>query len=641
MTAASKTCPTCGLEAPPEAAVCPHDGAELVGGDEGTLIRDPLIGQPVGEYRVRRRIGSGGMGIVYEAVHPIIGKRAAVKVLKPELAEDPDLMERLLSEARAIASIQHRSVIAIFGFGQLPDGRHYMVMEYLDGEPLDFMVHRVGKLPLLEALTVFDSILAGLGAAHAVGVIHRDLKPSNVILVPQPDGSREVKVLDFGLAKHARPNEVTPQTVAGRVLGTPEYMAPEQARGLPISARTDLYAAGVLAYELVVGEVPFSGPSPVEVMLKHLNDAPPRPSAKDPTLPRAFDELIGRLLAKDAAERPASAEEVRGLIARITNPVPTAKLRPSRPRTNAEVRGIPPPPAQQPGRGFERTEPMGRTLSEADSDAPKAVDATMRELPQVAAQTDAVKAHDPSLPAVDQVQTSKALPRLDDKRPSPRATPYEGGGLVPVAPTARLATELEVPKSPSTLRTEELRQPPSPGPIIGLALGGVALVAILTWALWPGSPSGVDEPAPLPKPPPALSVDPVNAKTERATGNLPPEVDPTPPDTPPQPPTVVVPVPSVSPTPSADAGAAVAKAVEPRPPARDAGPSAKADPHSQKALLARIKDLERQLGSPRDSLAAAFLNDFKADLKAKPSAAERRRIAGELDEWESKFLNSR
>jgi serine/threonine-protein kinase len=211
----------------------------------------------VGEYTVRRRIGAGGMGIVYECVHPIIGKRAAVKVLKPELAENPDLMDRLLSEARAVASIQHRSVIDIFGFGRLQDGRHYMVMEYLDGEPLDFLLHRVGRLPLAEAMDIFDAILSGLGAAHAVGVIHRDLKPSNVILVPQPDGSREVKVLDFGLAKQARPNEVTPQTVAGRVLGTPEYMAPEQARGLAIGPRTDLYAAGVLAYELVLGQVPF------------------------------------------------------------------------------------------------------------------------------------------------------------------------------------------------------------------------------------------------------------------------------------------------------------------------------------------------------------------------------------------------
>lgn len=591
---------------------------------EGTILTE--------RYEVLDLAGRGGMASVYRARDRSTGEVVAVKVMA---TTDPSDLARFDREARVLMRLDHPHVVTYRGRGVTEEGRPYVVLDWLEGENLADRLAG-GLPPLGRAIELVAKVARALGHAHAQHVVHRDLKPSNVFLVGP--GYDDPRVLDFGVARVLAGTKLV--TRSGTALGTPAYMAPEQARGLPISARTDLYAAGVLAYELVVGEVPFSGPSPVEVMLKHLKDAPPRPSAKDPTLPPAFDELIGRLLAKDAAERPASAEEVRGLIARITNPVPTAKLRPSRPRTNALVRGIPPPPAQQPGRGFERTDPMGRTLSEADSDAPKAVDATMRELPQVAAQTDQVKAHDPSLPAVDQVQTSKALPRLADKRPSPRATPYEGDGLVPVAPTARLATELEVPQSPSTLRTEELRQPRSRRPIIGLALGGVALVAILTWALWPGSPSGVDEPAPLPKPPPALSVDPVNAQTERATGNLPPEVDP-PPDTPPQPPTVVVPVPSVSPTPSADAGAAVAKAVEPRPPALDAGPSAKADPHSQKALLARIKDLERQLGSRRDSLAAAFLNDFKADLKAKPSAAERRRIAGELDEWESKFLKSR
>jgi serine/threonine-protein kinase len=547
----------------------------------------------VGEYTVRRRIGAGGMGIVYECVHPIIGKRAAVKVLKPEIAEDPDLMERLLSEARAVASIQHRSVIDIFGFGRLQDGRHYMVMEYLDGEPLDFLLHRVGRLPLAEAMDIFDAILSGLGAAHAVGVIHRDLKPSNVILVPQPDGSREVKVLDFGLAKQARPNEVTPQTVAGRVLGTPEYMAPEQARGLAIGPRTDLYAAGVLAYELVLGQVPFSGAGPVEVMFRHIHDPPPRPSALDPSLPPVFDELIARLLAKDAAERPASAEEVRSWVARIRNPVPTAKIRP--PRTQANVEGrrlsVPAPPTP---RGEERTVPAAQAIPEGDSSAP-ATDATLRELPQVGARAE---------------------------------------------PAAHVASEPTVPADPAARPTEvAVRAPRSWGPLIGVGALGAVLAGVVLWTAWPSSP--VREVAP--KPPPALSVDPAHAKAERAVGNLPPEAA--------LPPALAVPSPPVKGAP-VEATAPVAM----QQPAFDAGPQApvtevtaspidptpaKADPFSHKALMARVRNLERRLGPAADPVAGAFLNDLKAGLMNKPSLAERRRIAGELDEWESRFLQSR
>ncbi|MEW5743180.1 MAG: protein kinase [Myxococcota bacterium] len=636
MTAAApKTCPTCGLDAPPNATHCPHDGAVLVSGDEGTLIRDPLLGQTVGEYEVRRRIGAGGMGIVYECVHPIIGKRAAVKVLKPEVAEDPELMERLLSEARAVASIQHRAVIDIFGFGQLPDGRHYMVMEYLDGEPLDFLLHRVGRLPLLEALSILDSILSGLGAAHAVGVIHRDLKPSNVILVPQPDGSREVKVLDFGLAKQARPNEVTPQTVAGRVLGTPEYMAPEQARGLPIGPRTDLYAAGILAYELVLGQVPFSGASPVEVMLQQVNDAPPRPSAKDPSLPPAFDDLIGRLLAKDASERPANAEEVRMLVARIRTPTPTNKVRPSRPKTNAEGRG-PLAPAPHPPLPADRTEPAGRTLPEMRAESVQ-VDTTLRELPRVAGKTDEVRAHpvEGPLPPIDQAATARALPRLTERRE--RATPSDA------LPAVRSASEKAAPHVASPPTTSEVPAPRSKALFIALGVAAGLVVAVAIWAILPSTPPQPEKPVP------ELSVDPANARTERAIGNLPAGAEK------PRLPAPVVKSAPVDPTPAIDAGAAVAtetprpavvapvptvvQTEEPRPAAVDAGTPAKPDLFTQKVLLARVREFEKRLGE-RDLMAAAFLDDIKGRLQGKPSAAERRKLARELDEWESRYLKS-
>jgi len=272
----------------------------------------------VGEYVVKGLIGEGGMGVVYEGLQPVIGKRVAIKLLKKDFAQDPEEARRLLEEARSVNQIGHRGIIDIFSFGTLPDGRQYFVMEYMVGVPLSQHVKKHAPLLPQDVLQIVDEIAAALGAAHNAGVIHRDLKPSNVFLVSSPDGSSYVKLLDFGLAKQAQfARGETPQTRASRVLGTPEFMAPEQARAEPVGPKTDLYALGVVTYEMLTGSLPFDAPTAFEIVNMHLNVPPEPPSSREESVPPELDQLVLKLLEKSASDRPPTAEVVRQEIKRI------------------------------------------------------------------------------------------------------------------------------------------------------------------------------------------------------------------------------------------------------------------------------------------------------------------------------------
>ena len=215
---ASRSCSTCGHSVPEGALACPHDG---------TLVPDALVGQHLGEYVVRRHIGSGGMGIVYEGEHLTIGRKVAIKLLRQELSQGAQA-RGLLAEARAASAIRHRGIIDIFGFGQQPGIGQYLVMEYLEGSPLDELIQARAPLPLAEAIALLGEVLDALSAAHAVGVIHRDLKPSNIFVARQSNGTESIKVLDFGLAKRS----TTPQgTAAADALGRHRRHAPVHGSG--------------------------------------------------------------------------------------------------------------------------------------------------------------------------------------------------------------------------------------------------------------------------------------------------------------------------------------------------------------------------------------------------------------------------
>ncbi|WP_375770804.1 serine/threonine protein kinase [Archangium gephyra] len=277
---------------------------------ESTVRKDIMVGQRIGEYVVRRRIGSGGMGVVYEGEHPVIGRKVAIKIIRPDSSEGVRARD-LVGEARAVSAIRHRGIIDIFGFGTLPGIGQYLVMEYLNGRPLDEVILDRAPMQPSEVIRLIIEVLGALSAAHAVGVIHRDLKPGNIFLVLESNGSEYVKVLDFGLAKQGTtPNGPTPQTRASMIVGTPEYMAPEQACGQPVSPRTDLYAVGIILFEMLTGRLPFRGDSPMHVAIQQVQAQPPSPDSLVEGLPQELNDLVLRLLAKEPEQRPASAEAV-------------------------------------------------------------------------------------------------------------------------------------------------------------------------------------------------------------------------------------------------------------------------------------------------------------------------------------------
>jgi eukaryotic-like serine/threonine-protein kinase len=292
------------------------------------LAVDLKPGDQVGEYLVSQKIGEGGMATVYGAVHPIIGKKAAIKVLAPWLSADTDQVERFVQEARAVNAIGHVNIVDVFAFGQLSDGRCYFIMEWLQGRTLYDLMYD-GRPPLDVTLDVLDQTCEALEAAHEKGIVHRDLKPANVFLVPARGGRLGVKLLDFGVAKLTHPLEGSvatqgPHTESGKVVGTPDYISPEQARGQPVDGRTDLYALGVMAYELVIGRRPFVAPSFLDVLRMHLETPPQPPSELWPEIPSALERLILWLLEKKPDKRP-TVMEARELIRELRGtPVPVA-----------------------------------------------------------------------------------------------------------------------------------------------------------------------------------------------------------------------------------------------------------------------------------------------------------------------------
>ncbi len=280
-----------------------HTGGEPTALGSGD--RELVEGDTVGEYVFRDQIGKGGFGTVYRAGHPLIGKEVAIKVLSRRYSSDEGIVSRFVAEARAVNQIRHRNIIDIFAFGQLEgDGRHYYVMELLDGAPLDVHLEQVGRMALVDAIPVLRSIGKALDAAHAKGIAHRDLKPENIFLVRDPDGSIFPKLLDFGIAKLLSARTGLHKTRTGAPIGTPYYMSPEQCRGRDVDHRTDVYAFGCVAYELLTGDVPFDGTDYMDILLAQLNDEAPAPSVKVPGLPASVDASIAWMLRKDPAQRP-------------------------------------------------------------------------------------------------------------------------------------------------------------------------------------------------------------------------------------------------------------------------------------------------------------------------------------------------
>jgi serine/threonine protein kinase len=304
-------CPDCG-HSQPDAGACPTDQTQLVARGD-----DLLVGIQVGAYRIAKLLGVGGMGRVYKGVHPGIGSRVAVKVLSRECADRPDLVERFFSEARAVNLIRHESIVNVLDLAQLPDGRPYIIMEYLDGAPLADLIGKRGPIPLGGLARLIAEVLDALSAAHQKGIVHRDLKPDNIYVTP----AGRPKVLDFGIAK-LRPELGGSSTQTGSLLGTPHYMSPEQALGRPVDLRTDIYAMGVILFECATGRRPFVAESLFDLLRRHVDEPPPPPRSLRPDMPPAFEQVIMYALAKDPAHRFQTCTDLATALMQATAGLP-------------------------------------------------------------------------------------------------------------------------------------------------------------------------------------------------------------------------------------------------------------------------------------------------------------------------------
>jgi eukaryotic-like serine/threonine-protein kinase len=254
-----------------------------------------------GRYRIVRRLGAGGMANVYLAEDQELGRRVAIKILNDRHANDEQFVERFRREAKNAASLSHPNIVSIYDRGKA-EGTYYIAMEHLDGRNLKELLVARGPAPPRIAIGYVRDILAALEFAHRHAIVHRDIKPHNVLV----DRDNRVKVTDFGIARAG----ASQMTEAGSIVGTAQYLSPEQARGTTVDHRSDLYSVGIVLYELLTGEVPFSGDTPVEIAMKHLSAQPPLPSARRPGVPHELDLVVARALAKDPAERYQTAEEM-------------------------------------------------------------------------------------------------------------------------------------------------------------------------------------------------------------------------------------------------------------------------------------------------------------------------------------------
>ena len=291
-----KLCPRCEEAFADDAGFCPFDGQALA------RSADPFLGRTLSaRYRLVRRLGSGGMAVVYLARHVIIERLSAIKILRQDLAMNPAHRERFLREARAVNRINHPNIVQITDFGE-DSGLTFLVMEYFDGEPLTLALGE-GPMPPRRAVRIAAQIAAALGRAHELGVIHRDLKPDNV-LVRTVDGDDFVKLTDFGIAKIVDAPSIT---FSEQRFGTPGYIAPEYVQGAPASASGDLYALGVLLYQLLTGQLPYDARYAADLLVLQLREDPVKPSARVDGIPPGIEALVLQLMARDPAERPRDA----------------------------------------------------------------------------------------------------------------------------------------------------------------------------------------------------------------------------------------------------------------------------------------------------------------------------------------------
>jgi serine/threonine protein kinase len=300
------TCPKCGTRYASNVKICTHDGTVL--NDEPAT--DAHIGKLLdGKYRLDSFLSQGGMGAVYKATHVMLDKTVVVKLIKPELVTSAEIVRRFQREARAASNLNHPNIVQVFDLGQTDDGTLYIAMEFIDGPSLKDVIKRTGSLPVARIKSILGQVCSALALAHGHNIIHRDLKPHNVMLAKGPGGQEVAKLLDFGIAKTFEDGG-TQLTQTGFAIGTPQYMAPEQAAGKEVTPQSDLYSVGVMLYEMLIGEVPFDAPTTAAILIKQLTETPQPPSRRKPEVgvSQMLEAITMRCLDKEPERRFPSAE---------------------------------------------------------------------------------------------------------------------------------------------------------------------------------------------------------------------------------------------------------------------------------------------------------------------------------------------
>ena len=306
-----KYCPVCERKYPEDVSACEHDGATL---KTTAVAEDPLLGKTIrGKYRVLKKLGAGGMGAVYLAEQLSIGRKVALKVLQREFAMNDEFIKRFHQEARLAASLNHRHVITIYDFDQTDEGSLFIAMEYVQGHNLKSIIHE-GPLKLPRALRFAAQIAEGLSAAHRAGVIHRDIKPENIMILQRLE---EVRLMDFGISRLRDTETLARLTRPGMIMGTPAYMAPEQIEGDEVNEKSDIYAFGVVLYEMLSGQTPFKAPTPTALLMKQINELPVRLRQLRGDVPDAVEHLIMQALEKQPERRQSAMEEIATEFRRI------------------------------------------------------------------------------------------------------------------------------------------------------------------------------------------------------------------------------------------------------------------------------------------------------------------------------------
>lgn len=486
-------CPVCNARYQDDATFCPKDGASLL--SPGHDNPASMIGATIADrYEVIAQIATGGMGVVYKARQKMLDRYVALKVLPRDLGGDPDTERRFFNEARAISQLRHPHIVTLFDFGRTPDRKLFIAMEYVNGESLaETISHR--PLPLTSAVRIADQVLDALGEAHQQGIVHRDIKPDNVMLEVR-GGRIHVRLLDFGIAKNEL--DTARHTKTGIVFGTPEYISPEQVLGDDLDHRADLYAVGLLLFEMLSGERPFGG-SGTAIAYKHAHDPTPSLLERYPDLPipAALDALVYRLMAKKPAQRPDSAGEVRHLLqaATLLPPEPGYQSGPLPPLPlDLPDLGLPPP--------FDVDRPLHASPTVRSGPPPPAP-------PPFAAPFDDLgfDLDDPFI-GVEAVADPPSDPA--PSAPPPAARPADRHSLDdllgPRPPRPRSTEAAPTRQAPASLFE---RPPASRRPLVLGALLAVVGISSLVASAWIERPLDPDPIPPRPVPPAAVTTPPV------------------------------------------------------------------------------------------------------------------------------------